>query len=199
MEFLLNPNIAYVVLVAGTFLALVAIITPGTGMFEIAALFTLALAAYSIYYLSFNWWAALVLVLSLIPFFIAVYRPSRKLWLIAAMAGMVVGSVFFFPAESGLISVNPLIALLTSTLYTSFLWISIRKVMQISLSKPLQDLSSLIGEQGEAKTRVDEQGSVQVAGELWSARSQKPIPAGSVVRVIGREGFTLLVEKEGGN
>ena len=36
---------------------------------------------------------------------------------------------------------------------------------------------------------------MQVAGELWSARSLKPIQAGKMVRVIGREGFVLLVEK----
>ncbi len=199
MDFLLNPNIAYLFVVAGTFLALVAIITPGTGMFEIGALFCLALAAYSMYHLSFNWWAALILVLSLIPFFFAVSSPARSFWLILAIAGMIVGSVFFFPASSGLISVNPIIALLTSAMYASFLWISIRKVMQIVRTKPQHDLSSLIGECGEAKTRVDGQGSVQVAGELWSARSQTSIPPGSAVRVVGREGFTLLVEKEGEN
>lgn len=199
MDFLLNPNIAYLLLVTGTFLALVAIITPGTGMFEIGALFCLALAAYSVYHLSFNWWAALLLVLSLIPFFFAVYRPARPFWLILAIAGMIVGSVFFFPASTGLISVNPFIALMTSVMYATFLWISIRKVMQIVRTKPQHDLSSLIGELGEAKTRVDGQGSVQVAGELWSARSQTTIPLGSAVRVIGRDGFTLLVEKEGEN
>jgi membrane protein implicated in regulation of membrane protease activity len=36
---------------------------------------------------------------------------------------------------------------------------------------------------------------VQAAGELWTARSEKAIPAGTPVRVIGREGFVLVVEK----
>jgi membrane-bound ClpP family serine protease len=31
---------------------------------------------------------------------------------------------------------------------------------------------------------------------LWSARSEKPIPAGSRVRVVSREGFILLVTPE---
>jgi len=35
-----------------------------------------------------------------------------------------------------------------------------------------------------------------VAGELWSARSEKPIPAGSEVHVIRREGFILIVERD---
>ena len=36
---------------------------------------------------------------------------------------------------------------------------------------------------------------VQVAGELWSAKSDKAISAGSPIRVIRRDGFVLIVEK----
>jgi len=35
-----------------------------------------------------------------------------------------------------------------------------------------------------------------VASELWSARSEQPIPAGSRIHVISREGFTLVVETD---
>jgi membrane-bound ClpP family serine protease len=55
----------------------------------------------------------------------------------------------------------------------------------------------LIGKIGEARTKVEEEGSVQVDGELWSARSEKTIPAGSSIRVLRREGFVLIVEKKG--
>ena len=39
------------------------------------------------------------------------------------------------------------------------------------------------------------EGTVQVAGELWSARSDTPIAAGNPIRVVKREGFILVVEK----
>ena len=52
----------------------------------------------------------------------------------------------------------------------------------------------MVGALGEAKTTISPKGSVQVNGELWSARSQMPIPAGAQVRVTGREGFILEVE-----
>ena len=110
--------------------------------------------------------------------------------------GLIVGSVFFFPNSNGFPSVNPLLAILTSTLLALFAWISARKVLQISQTKPMQDLSTLIGQRGRAKTPVEMEGSVQVAGELWSARSKDLIPRGSEVRVIGREGFVLIVENE---
>jgi membrane-bound ClpP family serine protease len=62
---------------------------------------------------------------------------------------------------------------------------------------PSHSLEGLVGQIGEAKTRVYEEGSVQVNGELWSARSEESIPAGSAIRVIRREGFVLFVEKSG--
>src|SRR5574341_834256 len=110
MELLLNPNIAYLVLVAGTFFILMAIIMPGTGIPEVLGIFSLVFAGYAVYHLSLNWWALVVLLLSLVPFFFAIRGPRRGIWLPVAIVGMTVGSVFFFPAQDGLISVNPLLA-----------------------------------------------------------------------------------------
>jgi membrane-bound serine protease (ClpP class) len=59
----------------------------------------------------------------------------------------------------------------------------------------LHDLDGLVGQVGEARTNVNDEGSVQVAGELWSAKSDKAISAGSPIRVIRRDGFVLIVEK----
>jgi membrane-bound serine protease (ClpP class) len=195
MDFLLDPNIAYLLLVAATFLALTAVMIPGTGIPEIAALFTLVLAGYSVYHLSFNLWALILLAVSVVPFIFSIRGPRRELWLALSILGVTAGSVFFFPGGKNIISVNPVLAVITSALYAAFLWISVRKVLQISHTKPVNDISALIGQSGETKTPVMAEGSVQVAGELWSARSEKSIPVGSLIRVIGREGFTLVIEK----
>jgi membrane-bound ClpP family serine protease len=88
------------------------------------------------------------------------------------------------------------LALISSVLYAGFLWIAIQKTLQASHMRPLNDLSTLVGQIGEAKTRIHAEGSVQIAGELWSARSDKVIPNGSFVRVVAREGFILIVEKQ---
>lgn len=196
MEILFDPNVAYLLLVAGTFFILIAILTPGTGIAEIIALFCIVLSGYAVYHLSFNWWALLLLIVSLVPFLFSIRTPGRGIWLALAILGLVVGSVFFFPAEHGLVSVNPVLAILTSALYAASIWIVARKVLQAAQVRPVHDVSALIGQRGEAKTSIKEEGSVQVSGELWSARSPKSIPAGSVIRVVGREGFTLLVEKD---
>jgi membrane-bound serine protease (ClpP class) len=195
MDFLLDPNIAYVFLLAGVLLGLMATVTPGTGIFEVGALFCLALAGYAVFNLSFNLWALIVLVLSIVPFIYAIQRPKREWFLALAILGLVVGSVFLFATEGWQPAVNPLLALVSSALFAGFLWIAIQKTLQASHALPSHDLSVLVGQIGEAKTRIHMEGTVQVDGELWSARSEKKIPNGSPVKVIDREGFVLIVEK----
>lgn len=195
MDFLLDPNVAYLILLAGVLLALMAVITPGTGLLEVGAFFCLALAGYAVYNLSFNLWALIVLVLSIVPFIYAIQKPKREWFLALSILGLVVGSVFLFATDGWQPAVNWGLASVSSVLYAGFIWIAVQKSMQAAHTRPSHDLSALVGQIGEAKTQIHTEGSVQVAGELWSARSEKSIPNGSPVRVVGREGFILLVEK----
>lgn len=196
MEVLLNPNTAYVFLIVGAVLTLLAILTPGTGALEIGAFLFLALTAYIIYNVGLNPWALVALVASVIPFVYATRRPKRKIWLGISIAGVLLSSLYLFNAEGGwLPAVNPILAIVVSALAGGFIWITASKTLQAYQAPPSHDLQALIGQLGEAKTNIHETGSVQVAGELWTARSEKAIPAGATVRVIGREGFVLLVEK----
>jgi membrane-bound serine protease (ClpP class) len=196
MDFLLEPNVAYLLLLGGVLMGLLALVTPGTGFFEIGAFFCIALAGYAIYNLSFNWWSLALIVLSIIPFIYSIQRPKRELYLGISILVLVVGSVFLFPGESWAPAVNPLVAFTASVLFAGFTWIVVGKSMQAAYTRPFNDLDALVGQVGEAKTKVLEEGSVQVAGELWTARSEKVIKAGTPVRVIRREGFVLIVEKQ---
>lgn len=194
MDFLLEPNVAYLILLAGVMLGFLALVTPGTGLFEVAAFFCIVLAGYAVYNLSFNWWALVLLVLSVIPFVYAIQKPKREIYLGLAILLIVIGSVFMFPRIEGKASVNPFVAITASGLVAGFLWIAVRKSIEAGSLRPLHDLERLVGQVGEARTNIHEDGSVQVGGELWSARSAKEIPAGSSIRVVKREGFVLVVE-----
>lgn len=195
MDFLIDPNIAYLFLIGGVMLAMLALVTPGTGFFEIGAFFAISLAGYAIYNLSFNWWALLILGLSIVPFVYAIRRPNREVFLGLAIVLLVIGSVFLFPRTEEQRFVNPFVAIVGSALVAGFLWVAVRKSLEAAHARPSHSLDGLVGQIGEAKTRIDEEGSVQVNGELWSARSEKSIPAGSMIRVVRRDGFVLVVEE----
>jgi membrane-bound serine protease (ClpP class) len=195
MDFLLDPNVAYLILLGGVLLAMLSLASPGTGLLEIGAFFCMALAGYAIYNLSFNWWALLLLGLSLVPFVYAIQKPNREPFLALSILLLVAGSVFVFPRTAEQAIVNPLVAIIASALVAGFLWIAVRKSVEATSARPSHDLTGLLGQVGEARTKINDEGSVLVAGELWSARSAEPIPAGSSVRVLRREGFILIVEK----
>ena len=195
MDILLDPNVAYLILLGGVVLGFLAIITPGTGLFEIGTLFCVLLTGYAVYHLSINGWALVVMLLGIVPFVYASQKPKRELYLGLSILLVVIGSVFVFPRSETQAGVNPFIAIVASGFTATLLWLAIRKSLEAAHLKPLHDLNELVGKMGSTRTEVNTEGSVQVAGELWSARSDQPIPAGCSVKVVRREGFILVVEK----
>jgi len=101
MSFLLDPNVAYLLLVVGFVLGALALFSPGTGVLEIGAVFAIVLAGFAIYNLPTNLWALLLLVAGIVPFVIAVRKSRSWVWLIPTIALMVVGSIFLFRAGGG--------------------------------------------------------------------------------------------------
>jgi membrane-bound serine protease (ClpP class) len=76
----------------------------------------------------------------------------------------------------------------------------IRKAIRVRSRPAFVGSGALIGALGEARERLDPAGSVFVAGALWNGvASEGPIPAGTTVRVVGRRGLELAVERSGPN
>ena len=136
MEFLLIPNIAYLVLVAAVLLTLVAIMTPGTGIAEILAVFALLLAGYAVYHLSFNWWALIAADPERGPVLVFHQAPKAR-----DLAGPF--DRRSYPRLDLLFSGRGRLDLRRSVagrhdhlVYSAFLWFSARKVMEISAVPP---------------------------------------------------------------
>jgi membrane-bound serine protease (ClpP class) len=194
MDFALSANIAYVLLVLGSILTMLAIVTPGTGLLEIGALFAFALAGFGAFNLGFNVWALILLILMLIPFLYATRKPNREIYLGASILLMIIGSIYLYPTQGLRPAVDPILAILVSLISGLFVWLVVQKTINAMHNKPDHDLGNLLGQTGESKTAIFHDGSVQVDGELWSARSIEKIPQGKQIKVVGRDGFTLLVE-----
>ncbi len=191
---LMDPNVAYVLLVIGMLLGVLALFSPGTGLLEIGALFMLVLAGIGVINLSINIWALAILLIGVVPFIFALRKTRRWPFLVLMLASLVVGSVFLFRKEQGGPAVNVWLALVTSTLAVAILWVVGRKGLEAITRRPDIDLSKLLGAVGEAKSDIYKDGTVYVGGEEWTAHSAVRIPAGSKVRVVAREGLFLQVE-----
>jgi membrane-bound serine protease (ClpP class) len=198
MDIFLNPNVVYLLLVLGVFLATLALFSPGTGMLEAGALLILIAAGWGVYNnaRALNLWALIVLAIGVFPFLLAMRKWRDFIFLAIAILAFELGSVYLFvPEVWWKPAVNPILAGFTIISTSLFLWIAGHKVIEADKLRPSHDLSTLIGQVGEAKTAIHGEGSVQVAGEQWSAWSEAPIPTGAAVRVLRREGLILKVEQ----
>lgn len=194
MDFLLDPNVAYFLLVTGFLLAILALFAPGTGLLELGAVLILALAGYGVINLPLNVWALVILILGVFPFILALRQSRRLTFLAISISALVIGSVFLFRSEESFMAVDPLLAAPVSALAVGFLWFIARKGLEAIARRPDHSLERLNGMVGTAESDVFLEGAVSVGGEQWSARSDDFIPAGSQVRVIGRQGLVLIVE-----
>lgn len=194
---MLDPNIAYLFLVSFFFLAGIAILTPGTGLLEVGAIIALVLAGWGVSTLPINLWALIILVAGVIPFLIVVRITNKKLFLYISITSLVIGSAFLFRADTWWQpAAHPLLALVVSGAVGGLYWLVTVRILQAESAPPSHDLGRLIGETGEVKATItpDENGSVQVLGELWTARSSTTLEEGSIAKVVGRMGFVLDVE-----
>ena len=137
MELLLNPNIAYLLLVFGFTFAILAIFSPGTGLLEVGALFALLLSGYAIYNLPFNLWALLILIIGVFPFLLALRKSKKLLYLVLSLCALIIGSIFLFRGENWWQpAVNPILAGLVSLSLVAFFWIAIQKILEAEKKTP---------------------------------------------------------------
>jgi membrane-bound serine protease (ClpP class) len=194
MELLLNPDLGYLLLMGGILFALLALLTPGTGILELGAVIVLALVAIQLFNLPINLWALGFILVGGLVYVLAVLRRGEPRILAASLLLILPGAALIYRGEEQLFGVNIWLVLIVSAAEGSVLWVITRKVVNAFISPPAQALENLIGSQGESRTYVHDDGTVYVAGEEWSARSEVPIAPNQNVRIVGREGFTLIVE-----
>lgn len=194
MNPIIDPNIAYVLLIVGFMLSVLALLTPGTGVVEIIGLFSMILAGYGIISNPSHYWA-LILLIPFIPM-IFIYRKYKKDYLLAiAILFLNLGSFMIFKSENGGFAVSPFVAIVVGLLNVPVLWIVVKKIIEAIDKEPDFNPENIVGATGIARTNILFGGTAYVSGEEWSARSETKINKGDEIKVVKKEGLTLLVEK----
>jgi len=189
-------SLLYLFLVAGIWLAALAVVNPGTGVLEILALVALGGAGLGTIFVPLNAWALIVLAIGGVLFVASLRLPRPEIWLAFSALALSVGSVFLFQPEGGGAAVHPLLALSVSLLTLGYFWWAIRSAITAQRARPTIDPTRVIGEVAEVRTELNPIGSVYALGELWTARAEGSVRAGKKVKVVDREGLMLLVEPE---
>lgn len=193
MEFLQDPNVVYLLLMAGLWVSATGTYIPGTGIAEIggAALIigTLVLLAQ----LATNWIAVIALVIGASLFFLLpLLKPEWERYAIGGLALQAGASFFLFAGAS----VSPLwiaVGLLVAFAYHRTILRSVL-MQQRTLSSTQKD-AFLVGARGRVVAEIEDRGTVQVQGELWTARSRSRLESGAEIVVTQQDGLELHVEK----
>ena len=97
-------------------------------------------------------------------------------------------ALFVVPAPWGLVLVA---ATAVVEVAETYFWIRLSRRRRIQAGA-----ETLIGARAVVASSCRPAGQVRVQGELWRARCEAGADLGETVRVVGREGLTLLVEPE---
>jgi len=198
MSVLETPWIAdvfYLCLVLGLWTAAMALVTPGTGAIEALALLLLATAGAGMLIWPVNPWAFLPLALGAVALVVSFFQRRRAgIWLVVSAVLISLGSITLYEDVDGGAAVQPLLAIVMTTLTVGFFGLGVRRGLEVQRAKPTVDAATVIGMIGEARTPVHQGGTVYVGGEMWSARSEQAIPAGGRVRVRALDGLVIEVE-----
>jgi membrane-bound serine protease (ClpP class) len=194
MNFLLDPNISYLILVGGFVMAILAMFAPGTGLLEVGATLAIMVAGYSLANLPFNWWALAILVVGVFPFLFALRKSRNLVYLVISILAMIAGSIFMFRADDGHMAVNPVLAVLVSIMVAGLMWIIATRGMDAMKMEPYSRTGKLVNQIGKARSDIFHSGTVYVQSEEWTARSTTPISAGTLVKIINQDRMILDVE-----
>ncbi|MCS6849394.1 MAG: NfeD family protein [Anaerolineae bacterium] len=191
-----NPNVAYALLVLGLLTLVIAFTVPGTGFLEIGAGLCLLLALLGLSRLPVNI-AGLLLILVGIGLFIADIQLQSGLVALAGAVTLGIGSLFLFRPDERAFAVSWWLILLVSGGSAIFFGFGLHRALRAMQRQPVFSPDNILGAHGVIKSPVTPEsrfiGTAQVAGELWTVKSDEPISEGTPVVVVQIEGLTLFV------
>lgn len=193
LDVLMDPNIAFLLLVIGALALYVEFNHPGAVIPGTVGVVFILLAVFALNLLPTRF-AAFGLILGAFALFAAEAKfTSHGVLTVGGIILLTLGGLLLVDAPIPQMRVHLLTALAVSIpfgIITAFLMTIVVKARR---NKAVTGAQGLIGETGVAKTALSPQGKVFVHGELWDAIASTPLAVGELVRVNKVNGLTLEV------
>ena len=196
--FLSNPSVAYLALIVGLFMLLVAVTTPGTGVAEVIAFIGLAVAAIGLIRLSADFAGVLLIIVAFVLFIVDVTATTHGALTLGGAVALLLGSLMLFPVRQGAegLPIWLIVGVTLSTAGLSALVLS--ALMRVRQQKRIDHVAqNVVGTKGVVKTIVQPAapGTAQIVGQLWTISADEAIEPGTDVEVLSRTGLTLHVKR----
>ncbi len=195
---LIDPTIAALLIIVAGYGIITELSNPGLILPGVVGGIAAVLAIVSLANLPVSIAGVLLMLLALILFVADLKAPTHGFLSVGGVFALVLGMAFLINTGPVGLGVNPFVSVAVAAVTLVFFAFFINKVWAARRRPAFAGPESLVGAVGVAREEIAPEGLVFVSGALWKATAASPIPAGSAVRVIGRQGLELQVARENG-
>jgi membrane-bound serine protease (ClpP class) len=195
LDFLLDPNIAFLVLAVGALALYAEFNHPGAIVPGVVGVVFILLALFALNLLPTQYASFTLIIAAFVLFALEAKFATHGILGLGGIALLTIGGLLLVDGPIPQMRVQLWTALGVSVplgIITIFL---MTIALRARRSKVVTGLQGMIGAVGEARTDIDPEGKVFVQGELWNAHARSRVGLGEHVVVRKVEGLDLEVEK----
>ena len=194
-QLLINPNVAYLLLIIGLWAGITAFCVPGSGLLEAMAAVSLVLGVTGLTQLPINVVGAALIVLAFILFLLEFKLMSHGALTAGGVVSFVLGSIFLVRPSETQPGVSLTVIGATTLATVVFFAVAVRAALGTYRQPIFSNRQRIVGAHGIVKQTLAPAGTVQVKSELWSAVADEQVAAGEEVVVTAVEGLKLRVAR----
>jgi membrane-bound serine protease (ClpP class) len=195
LGWLMDPNIAFLVLAVGALALYAEFNHPGAIIPGVVGVIFVLLTLFALNLLPTRYASLWLIALAFVLFALEAKIASHGVLTVGGIAALTMGGLLLVDGPIPEMRVRLAVALAVSLpfgLITAFL---MTIALRARRNKVVTGAQGLVGEIGVARSELAPAGKVFVHGELWDAHAAGPIPEGAPVRVVAIRDFDLLVER----
>jgi membrane-bound serine protease (ClpP class) len=193
LGWLVNPNIALLLLVGGALLIYLEFNTPGTIVPGALGTLMVLLGIFALDLLPIRFTAVLLLIAAFALMFLEAKFGGHGVLALAGIVCLTFGTLTLIAAPIPELQIRPWVAIAVSVGFGGITVFLVRLAWRARRLKARLGADALIGSTASAMEALAPEGHVLVEGEIWNAVASEPVPAGARLRVMGHEQYMLRV------
>ncbi len=194
LGWLVNPNIALLLLVGGALLIYLEFNTPGTIVPGALGTLMVLLGIFGLDLLPIRYTAVLLLVGALVLMALEAKFGGHGALAIAGIVCLMFGTLTLVAAPVPEMAISPWVAIAVSAGFGGITVFLVRLAVRARRRKALLGADALVGSSASAMEALNPEGHVLVEGEIWRAVASEPVGPGTKLRVVAHEEYLLRVE-----
>jgi membrane-bound serine protease (ClpP class) len=193
LDWLVNPNIALLLLVGGALLIYLEFNTPGTIVPGALGTLMVLLAIFGLNLLPIRYTAVMLLVAAVVLIMLEAKFGGHGALAIAGIVCLALGTLTLVAAPVPEMGISPWVAIAVSLGFGGITVFLVRLAVRARRNKSRLGADALVGSAASAMEPLTPEGHVLVEGEIWRAVASEPVQAGAKLRVVGHEQYLLHV------